>query len=52
MRFVKPGADGGAQAAPSLLVRAAELQREKPAEDEATRLAREEQEILRSITAR
>ena len=36
----------------SLLVRAAELKRDKPQEDEATRLAREELEILRSITAR
>jgi len=38
------------EAQTSLLVRAAELKRDKPQEDEATRLAREELEILRSIT--
>jgi hypothetical protein len=36
----------------SLLVRAAELKRERPVEDDAARLAREELEILKSITVR
>ena len=36
----------------SLLVRAAELKRERPEEDESVRRAREEQEILNSITVR
>jgi hypothetical protein len=35
-----------------LLVRAAELKREKPEEDDAAKRAREEQEILSSITVR
>ena len=36
----------------SLLVRAAELKREKPQEDESAKRAREEQEILQNITVR
>lgn len=36
----------------SLLVRAAELKKDKPVEDESAKLAREELEILRSITVR
>jgi hypothetical protein len=36
----------------SLLVRAAELKREKPLEDEGAKRAREEQEILQNITVR
>ncbi len=36
----------------SLLVTAAEMKREKPQEDEATKQAREEQEILRSVMVR
>jgi hypothetical protein len=36
----------------SLLVTAAEMKREKPQEDEATKRAREEQEILRSVMVR
>lgn len=36
----------------SLLVRAAELKRERPEEDETVKRAREEQEILNSVTVR
>ena len=36
----------------SLLVRAAELKKERPVEDESAKRAREELEILRSVTAR
>lgn len=48
-RFSSPGQE---TAQPSLLVRAAELKRDKPVEDEQTRREREEMDILRSITAR
>ena len=36
----------------SLLVRAAELKKERPAEDDTAKRAREELEILRSVMAR